>query len=123
MLTSALAMSDAALAALLDEDAPYGDLTTGLLGIGAEPACLTFTARAKMTVCGSEEAARLFELAGASSQILAASGSRSDGPILAAEGDATSLHRAWKVAQVLVELYSGIASATASIVASLRTAG
>ena len=122
-MTSTRALSDAALAALLEEDAPYGDLTTQVLGIGAAPATLSFTARGEMTVCGGEEAARLFELAGARARVLAPSGSRSEGLLLTAEGDAASLHRAWKVAQVLVELYSGIASATAALVASLRAAG
>ncbi|NTV95784.1 MAG: ModD protein [Thiobacillus sp.] len=117
------ALPDEALARLLTEDAPYGDLTTDQLGIGDRPAALTFTARAAMTVCGSEEAARLFELAGARAKVVAPSGTATDGTLLSAEGSAAALHRAWKTAQVLVELYSGIAGGVAAIVESLRDAG
>lgn len=117
------ALSDQALSRLLTEDVPYGDLTTDQLGIGDRPAALTFTARAAMTVCGTEEAARLFELTGARARVVAPSGTAADGLLLTAEGHAAALHRAWKTAQVLVELYSGIASGTATIVASLRAAG
>ncbi len=118
-----LALSDESLVRLLDEDVPYGDLTTEHLGIGGRPARLTFAARADMTVCGTEEAARLFELAGARATVIAPSGTRADGGLLEAEGGTEALHRAWKVAQVLVELYSGIASASAEILRALRDAG
>lgn len=112
------ALSDAALAALLDDDAGGGDLTTHALGIGARRGRLTFRARAPMTVCGTEEAARLFELAGGNATLAAASGApvAANAVLLAAEGDAASLHRGWKAAQVLVEWASGIASAAAAIV-------
>jgi molybdenum transport protein len=118
-----LALSDEALLRLLADDAPFGDLTTDQLGIGDRPATLTFTARSGMTVCGTEEAARLFHLAGASAKVVVPSGMASDGLLLTAEGDAATLHRVWKVAQVLVELYSGVASGTAAIVKTLRDAG
>ncbi|MFA5082793.1 MAG: ModD protein [Hydrogenophilaceae bacterium] len=119
------ALSDAELARLLAEDAPYGDLTTDQLGIGGRPAALTFSARTAMTVCGTEEAARMFELAGARARIAAPSGAGAgaDGLLLSAEGSAAALHRVWKTAQVLVELYSGVASGVAAIVGALRGAG
>lgn len=117
------ALSDDALLRLLAEDVPYGDLTTDLLGIGGHAAALTFAARAGMTVCGTEEAARLFQLAGAEARVAVPSGQFSDGLLLTAEGDVGSLHRAWKTAQVLVELYSGIATGTAAIVRVLHEAG
>jgi molybdenum transport protein len=118
-----LALSDEALLCLLVEDVPFGDLTTDQLGIGDRPAGLVFNARSSMTVCGTEEAARLFHLAGASAKVVAPSGTATDGLLLTAEGDAATLHRVWKVAQVLVELYSGVASGTAAIVKNLRDAG
>lgn len=113
------ALSDLALADLLADDAPCGDLTTESLVIGALPGRLDFGARGPMVVCGVEEAARLFELAGArliwrvdSGRALGA-GER----MLVVEGRAAQLHRAWKTAQTLVEWASGIASAAADIVA------
>ena len=116
-------LSDAALSRLLAEDVTYGDLTSEYLGIDKQPARLSFTARAGMTVCGSEEAVRLFQLAGADATLAAPSGAYCDGLLLSAQGDAATLHRVWKIAQVLMELYSGIASATAGIVKSLHEAG
>jgi molybdenum transport protein len=113
-------LKDHRLQALLDDDAPCGDLTTHSLAIGAQPAQLEFRARQAMTVCATEEAARLFELAGATSKLLAPSGSQVNvgDLILETQGSAASLHRAWKAAQTLVEWASGISSATAAIVAA-----
>jgi molybdenum transport protein len=115
-------LNDEALLRLLDDDVPCGDLTTLSLGIGAAPGRLEFRARQAMTVCATEEAARLFVLAGAGGRIEAASGiaAAAGDVLLQAEGDAASLHRAWKTAQTLVEWASGISSAAAAIVAAAR---
>lgn len=114
------ALSDHQLQALLQEDAPYGDLTTHTLGLGAQAASLTFRARQPMTVCATEEACRLFELTGASAVRVAASGTALEAGslLLQAHGTAASLHHAWKAAQTLVEWASGLATATAAIVAA-----
>jgi len=114
------AITDLQLQALLQDDVPSGDLTTHSLGIGAQQAQITFRARQAMTLCASEEAARLFELAGATAQMLLPTGATlSPGDvILQAQGNAASLHSAWKAAQTLVEWASGIATATAAIVAA-----
>ena len=119
------ALSDDELARLLREDAPHGDLTTHTLNLGATPGCLTMAARQAMVVCGSEEAARLFELLGAHVQVHAASGAHllAGAPILSAQGRADVLLLAWKVAQTLMESASGIASEVARIVTGLRAAG
>jgi molybdenum transport protein len=105
---------------LLEDDAPCGDLTTSSLGIGAQPAQLMFCARHPMTVCATEEAVLLFEMAGAQARLVAHSGAPAVAGelLLAAHGSAASLHRAWKAAQTLVEWASGIATATASVVAA-----
>lgn len=115
-----LALSDAALTRMLEDDAPCGDLTTSALAIGAQPARLRFHARAAMTLCAIEEAARLFALAGARPSLSSASGQAlAPGALLmTVEGAAAQLHLAWKAAQVLVEWASGIATATAAIVAA-----
>lgn len=54
-------LHDAALQALLLEDAPYGDLTTDSLGLQGLTGRVVFAARQPMTVCGSEEAVRLLD--------------------------------------------------------------
>ena len=113
-------LNDTDLYQLLEDDILGGDLTTDTLGIGGQGARLEFRARHAMTVCASEEALRLFALAGVQAQLHLASGiSASAGAlILEAQGTAASLHLVWKTAQNLVEWASGIASATAAIVAA-----
>ncbi|QIK38568.1 ModD protein [Caldichromatium japonicum] len=113
-------IADTALHALLDDDAGGGDLTTHALGIGAQPGRLSFAARQPMTVCCTEEAVRLFELAGARATLFAASGAQVGAgvPLLEADGAAASLHRAWKAAQVLVEWASGVSTAAAIVAAA-----
>ncbi|MEN3113474.1 ModD protein [Uliginosibacterium paludis] len=118
-------VSDAVLAAMLEEDAPFGDLTTRSLGIEALPGRLVMQARGPMCLCGSEEAARMLSLAGATVSELRASGSRLQAGerILQASGTAGVLHLAWKTAQTLIEYLSGFASGAADIVDALRAAG
>ena len=65
MIPMPSALDDAQLLALLAEDVPFGDLTSETLPLSTVTAGLTFAARQPMTACGIEEAARLFELAGA----------------------------------------------------------
>ena len=112
-------VADDVLSRMLAEDVPAGDLTTDTLAIGNEAAQVLFLARGAMQVCGTEEAGRLFELAGAQSvRVHVASGERAEAGtlLLEARGTAGALHRAWKVAQNLCEWMSGIATAAAAIV-------
>lgn len=124
-LVLSCALTDGELERLLAEDVPYGDLTTDVLGIAAQQGKLHFAARNAMTVCGSEEAARLLDLAGAKVRVAVPSGGKLDAGmlILEAEGCAASLHRVWKTAQVLLETVSGVATAAASLCAALRAEG
>ena len=112
------ALNDHQLKTLLEDDVPCGDLTTQTLGIGMLPAQLTFSARQSMTACATEDAVRLFELAGARARLVVRTGTLAAAGelLLEARGSAASLHRAWKAAQTLVEWASGIATATAAVV-------
>ncbi|WP_299439009.1 ModD protein [uncultured Rhodospira sp.] len=118
------ALDDSALWALLREDAPYGDLTTRALDLGDRPARMSFAARGPMVVCGVEEAARLLHLVGATARPDCASGAAlgAGAPILSAEGSAEALLLAWKVAQMLVEWPSGVATAARAMVEAARSA-
>ncbi|MDR3410246.1 MAG: ModD protein [Formivibrio sp.] len=120
-----IVLTDTQLHALLHEDVPYGDLTTATLNIGEASGQLTFSARNAMTVCAIEEAARLLELAGLSVTLHCQSGMAVEAGtlLLHAQGKVCSLHRGWKIAQILVETTSGIASAMAQIVGELAQAG
>ena len=111
-------LPDTLLADFLADDVRLGDLTTHLLGIASQPALMTFAARQPLVLAGAEEAARIIEMTGATVELHQASGARlaADGAILRAVGSAGELHRSWKVAQTLVEIASGIATATRSIV-------
>ncbi|MGB3389775.1 MAG: ModD protein [Pseudaminobacter sp.] len=111
-------MHDDELLRILLDDCPYSDLTTEGLGIADRPAKATLTARQDMVVCGVEEAARMFELSGASARILTSSRSQATAGTLLLEawGASGSLHRAYKMAQTLIEILSGIATAARAIV-------
>ncbi|ABD89841.1 ModD protein [Rhodopseudomonas palustris] len=112
------AASRAELERLLADDVPYGDLTTEALGIGAAFGRMTFSARDPMLLALAEDAAAIIELAGGRVELFAASGTRlaPGAPILAAQGLASALLKGWKVAQTLIEIWSGVASSARDIV-------
>ncbi len=115
-----LALSDHDLARMLQDDVPNGDLTTESLAIGHCAGRIEFRARQAMTVACTEEAVRIFELAGATAELVTPSGTgvAVGTLLLRANGSVTSLHVAWKATQILVEWASGIATAAAAIVAA-----
>ena len=77
---------------------------------------MTFTARHDMVLAGIEVAARMMD--GLAVDLHASDGDRlpAGTPILEASGRAGELHRAWKAAQTLLEILSGIATATRAVV-------
>lgn len=101
---------------ICQEDVGGGDLTTDALGIGDLAGDMVFRARGEMIVAGIDVASRM--MAGLSVEISARDGDRlaTGNPILSACGSAGELHRAWKSAQTLIEILSGIATATRAIV-------
>lgn len=109
-------ISAADIERILLEDVGGGDLTTDALGIGAFPGEMVFRARGEMIVAGVEVAARM--MAGLAVEIRARDGNRlvPGDLILSARGSARDLHRAWKSAQTLMEILSGIATATRALV-------
>lgn len=108
----------ARLDAWLDEDAPFGDLTTDLLAIADVPGRITFAARDAMVLAGAAEAAALLRRAGAHPQDVRPRGTplAAGETFLVADGPAGALHRTWKVAQTLVEHASGIATRARRVV-------
>lgn len=110
--------SRAQLEELLADDVPYGDLTTDALGIGAVAGAMQFTARDAMVLALAEDAAAIIELAGCEVELFAASGTALEqgAPILTARGPASALLRSWKVAQTLIEIWSGVATDARAIV-------
>lgn len=114
--------SRAELERLLEDDVPYGDLTTEALGIGGAVGVMQFAARAPMVLALAEEAAAIITLAGCEVELFCASGAALEqgAPILQARGPAAGLLRSWKVAQTLIEIWSGVASETRAIVDAAR---
>ncbi len=110
------------LEALLRDDVPCGDLTTDALGIGDIPAVMRFAARDPQVLALAEDAAALIELAGGQVDLLATSGSvlEQGTPILRAHGPASALLQGWKVAQTLIEIWSGVATEAHAIVRAAR---
>ena len=108
----------AELERLIADDVPYGDLTTDAIGIGDAPGELTMAARDPMVAAEVESAAALLELTGCRVTLVTRSGTAlaAGSCILTAKGPAAALHRGWKVAQTLVEIWSGVATAARAIV-------
>jgi len=100
------------------DDVPHGDLTTEALGIGRAAATMEFSARDPMVLALAEDAAAIIELCGCRVDLLLPSGTalESGTPILKAQGSAAGLLRSWKVAQTLIEVWSGVATAANEIV-------
>lgn len=113
-------VSRSELEALLADDVPYGDLTTDALGIGAATGTMRFTARDAMVLALAEDAAAMIELVGCRVELFAGSGNvlEPGSPILTAHGPAAALLRSWKVAQTLIEIWSGVATDARAIVAA-----
>jgi molybdenum transport protein len=113
-----VALTNNELEALLREDAPYGDLTTEALGVSGRAGTIGFDARAQMVVAAIEEAAAILRLAGIAVKRRAATGSIAapGDRLLEGAGPAEGLLRAWKVAQTLMEIWSGVASAARAVV-------
>jgi molybdenum transport protein len=111
-------LSDSDIERFIEEDIPYGDLTTRLLGIGDRRGRIIFSTREETTLCCTEEAARVLQKCGATLTSCMPSGSKLSAgfEFLAADGSARALHAGWKVALNLLEYASGIASRTRRIV-------
>ena len=115
-------LQDNEIERFIEEDLPYGDLTTHLLGIGSIRGKLTFTTRGDTVICGTEEAGRVLEKCGASVTLTVPSGTAAAGGkvFFVAEGSAQSLHAGWAIAVNLLGYASGIATRTARIVRLAR---
>ncbi len=115
-------LPDADIARFIEEDVPYGDITTLLLNIDDKQGTITFTSRNRTTICCTEEAARVLEQCGATVDDMLKSGTTVEAgcTILTATGSAAALHAGWKVALNLLEYASGIATRTWNIVSRVK---
>ncbi len=111
-------LSDGLLDRLIEEDIPYGDLTTEILGIGNKKGKILFSTREPTVICCTEEAGRIFQKLGASIKHIIPSGEYLPAGVdfLEVDGTAKALHAGWRVSLTLLEHISGIATRTRRIV-------
>jgi len=116
-------LSEAEIDRLIEEDVPYFDLTTSLLGIGERKAKISYLFRHRAVVCGTEECKRIIERYGGKVFGFVKSGKvvNEGETILEAKGDADSIHKIWKVTQNLLEYASGIATRTKTLVDAAKS--
>jgi len=116
-------ISEETLDRFIHEDVPYLDLTTELLDIGQKLGRISFAARENGIVSGSEEVSRILQKLGAKPGLVLPSGtSITPGQLfLQAEGNASSLHIAWKICLNILEYCSGIATRTRVLKDKART--
>jgi molybdenum transport protein len=99
---------------LLHEDIGYFDLTTIGLGIGACAGKMVFSAKSKIVVSGIDEVVKILKECDLKYTLFKQDGDdvTQNEIILECEGFASSLHKAWKISQNLLEYMSGIATYT-----------
>lgn len=108
--------------AWLEEDVPYFDLTTQLLGVGEQPARMTYYCRHAAIVCGTEEAALLVREVGAQVVSMASSGEAiaAEQTFFIVEGSFSALNEITKVIQNIFEYASGVATRTHALVSAAK---
>lgn len=113
-----LRISDSRIDQLIAEDVPYIDLTSEVLGIGAEQGEMEFFTREACVLAGVPVARRIAEKCGC--EIVSA---RADGDELAAgetffavRGASADLHAAWKVCLNTFDHLSAVATKTRAMV-------
>lgn len=113
---------DSEIERFIDEDIPYGDLTTHLLGIGSKRGKIIYSTREETQLCCTEEASRLLNKLGAVTTRMFPSGTTvpPGTEFLEAAGTADALHSGWKAALNLLEYASGVAGRTARIVQAAK---
>ncbi len=117
-------LSAAEIDVLLQEDVPYGDLTTDLLGLGEKAGRILFRSRQPITVAGTVAVAQILEHLGITLEKSAREGSALEAGdlLLSAQGSAAKLHVLWRIAQNLLEYCGGIASKAARLTRQAQAA-
>jgi molybdenum transport protein len=108
---------------IIEDDVPAGDLTSSLLGLDVFSAQIEVSARDTMTVCGTEEAVRIYQKAGLTVLKWVASGTNINKGdlIISAKGNAAAVHLIWRTGGVMIEFASGIATRTAQLVSKAKS--
>lgn len=116
-------ISDSVLDQYIEEDVPYIDLTSEVVGVNNQDGTIEYRTREKTCVCGTEEVVRILRKFDIEVLSFKKSGTflEKGAIILKAKGKASSLHMAWKVCVNILENASGIASRTKKFVDIAKT--
>jgi molybdenum transport protein len=108
---------------LLRDDVPSLDLTSTVLELPPVPARISFRAREPQVMAGAPTVIAALERCGAQVRAVAATGQwvEPGETVVAAVGNATQLHLAWKVCANVLEFAGGVATRTALLVQNART--
>ena len=119
-----LCISDARLDQLIAEDVPYIDLTSEVLGIGAQQGSIEYYTREACTLCATEEAVRIMQRLGLEVQWSLPSGTQLQPGqrYLRATGPAEAIHKVWKVCLNLFDHLSAVASKSKQMVDTAHAA-
>lgn len=106
----------------IDEDLPYGDLTTNLQENCDFLVRLDIFSRDSVLVSGSEISAKIGTILNSKPKIYIKSKqlAKPKGLILSLEGKYKDIHKAWKLAQIYLEYSCGIATYTYKMLKSVR---
>lgn len=119
-----LRIADNRLDYLIEEDVPYIDLTSEVLGLSGKAGRMSYFTREEGMLCGTEEAARICRKLG-----LTVVESKPSGTMLApqdvflmVEGPCECLHMAWKVCLNIFDHYSAVATKAHTFVSKVKAA-
>ncbi len=116
-------LSDETLDRYIQEDIPYFDLTTWVLGMGDMPGNMEYFTREDAVLCGTEEVVRILQKMQIQVDMAWDSGKeiKAGDVFLRARGQAKQLHMAWKVGQNIFDQCSGIATRTRRMVEKAKS--
>jgi molybdenum transport protein len=111
-------LADETIEKFIEEDVPYLDLTTWVLGIGACPGKIAYYCREETVLCGTEEVTRICRKLDVTVIRSIASGETvaPNTIFFEATGPAANLHQVWKAGLNILEYASGIATRTRRLV-------
>ena len=107
---------------LIREDVPYFDLTSYAMGLNHQKSRIAVYTREDCVVCGTEEAAEVFDRLGIETISKVESGveAKAKDELLVGVGEATGVFTSWKVVQNLIDHCSGIATQTRKLVKNAK---
>ncbi|MDR1548682.1 MAG: ModD protein [Hungatella sp.] len=107
----------------IEEDVPYMDLTSHLLGLAERPGTITYFTRERGVVCGTEVVEQMFRRLDIRTEEIIASGERMEAGcvLISGSGSARQLHTVWKAAQNVLDHCSGIATKTRNMVDAVQS--